>query len=132
MLKPGGLLLAVSINGFVSVLEGIFKGLNSDPLFLEMSYYDLATGQHRNPEDRSYLTTAYFHHPNELREEVEDAGFEVQKLIGVEGPGWLLSDFDEAWADDRRREELVRLATAVETEPALYGASTHILAVARA
>jgi ubiquinone/menaquinone biosynthesis C-methylase UbiE len=132
VLKPGGLLLAASINRFVSVLEGIFKGANNDPLFLEMSYRDLATGQHRSPEGRSYFTTAYFHYPDELRKEAEDAGFEVQSLVGIEGPGWLLSDFNEAWADDRRREELVRLADAVETEPSLLGVSTHILAVARA
>jgi len=28
------------------------------------------------------------HHPNELRAEVAEAGFSVEAVLGVEGPGW--------------------------------------------
>jgi hypothetical protein len=54
---------------------------------------DLIDGQHRNPSGRP----EYFHHPEELRAEVTDAGFAAAKVYGVEGPSWLLSDFGTPW-----------------------------------
>ena len=39
-----------------------------------------------------YFTTAYFHRPDELRAEMSGAGFIVDVLYGLEGPGWLLPD----------------------------------------
>src|SRR5205807_2243996 len=52
---------------------------------------DLREGQHRNPTDRpEWFTTAYFHHPTELREEVEAAGLIFEGMFGIEGPGWLM------------------------------------------
>jgi len=51
----------------------------------------LEDGQHRNDtEDLSYFTTAYFHRPEELVQELESAGFQDARVFGVEGPGWIL------------------------------------------
>jgi hypothetical protein len=49
----------------------------------------------------------------------------------VEGPGWLLRDFDERWADPERRERILFAARAVEQDSALLSMSAHLLAVAR-
>jgi hypothetical protein len=102
-----------------------------DPVPLHVEHA-LATGVHRNP-DRvpSWFTTAYFHRPKDLRAEVEDAGFADVRLIGVEGPAWLLGDLG-GWLDDGERRALLleRLAR-LEDEPALIGASAHLLALAR-
>ena len=89
-------------------------------------------GQHRNPLGRpDWFTTAFFHRPEELRAEVQEAGLALDALLAVEGPGSALADVNE-WLDDpERRELLLRAIRRVETEPSVLSASTHVLAVAR-
>ena len=69
--------------------------------------------------------------PQDLRSDVGDAGFEPVGLYGVEGPGWMLKDFDERWNDPERREILIRTARALESEPAVMGCSAHLIVVGR-
>jgi hypothetical protein len=57
------------------------------------------------------------------------AGFDCRAVLGLEGPGWILSDFDRRWADPRKREDLLRVARALEGEPSIVGLSAHLLAV---
>ncbi|HEU5431428.1 MAG TPA: hypothetical protein VFU81_07185, partial [Thermomicrobiales bacterium] len=78
--------------------------------------------------DPRWFTTAYFHHPGEVAAEARDAGLEPDALLGVEGPGWLLED---GWSDPARREGILTAARAIEREPAVLGASAHLLLVAR-
>jgi hypothetical protein len=75
------------------------------------------------------FTTAYLHRPEDLRREVMDAGFEVDGLYGVEGPGWILPDFLDRWNDERRRDVLVHVACARESEPAMVGSSAHLIVI---
>jgi hypothetical protein len=93
---------------------------------------DLTDGQHRNdtgiPE---FFTTAFFHLPGELEDEVREAGFAVSGVFAVEGPGASVPDFAGRWADPRSRTRLLDLVRRVEREPALLGASPHLLAVGR-
>ena len=74
---------------------------------------------------------AYLHRPEELHHELEAAGFEQVALYGVEGPGWMLVDFDRQWQDPVLRRDLLQVAAALEREPAVIGASAHLLAVGR-
>ena len=60
-----------------------------------------------------------------------DAGFDVEGLYGVEGPAWILSDFLERWNDPARREIVLRVARALESEPAMLGCSAHLIVVGR-
>jgi hypothetical protein len=92
---------------------------------------DLRDGQHRNPTDKDYFTTAFFHRPEDLTSEVIQAGFDLVDLLGVEGPAWLLPDLERRWADPGERERLLQTARAVEREPTLLGIHPHLLAVAR-
>jgi hypothetical protein len=93
---------------------------------------DLREGQHRNPEHRPHwFTTAFFHHPEELRAEVADAGLEVLELVGVEGLAGFLPRLDRRWERDRDRELILWSARVVEAEPSLLGLSAHLLVVAR-
>jgi ubiquinone/menaquinone biosynthesis C-methylase UbiE len=132
VLRPGGVLFAAAISRYASALDGLSRDGFADPSFGEIVEQDLKDGQHRNATDRiDYFTTAYFHRPEELREEVSDAGFECEAVIGLEGPGWLYADFDERWADARRREDLMKVARAFETEVSVVGVSAHLLAVGR-
>lgn len=132
ILRPGGRLLAAGISRFASALDGLFLRLMDDPEFLNIVRRDLAEGQHCNPSNHpAYFTTAFFHHPEELRAEVEEAGLRHEKTLAIEGPGWLLQDFEEHWNDEGRRQRLLDTVRAVESEASLLGASAHMMAIAR-
>ncbi len=132
VLKPRGVLLAAAISRFASALDGVREGYLADPAFAAIVDRDLTDGQHRNPTGKpEYFMDAFFHHPGELRGEIGEAGFEVDGVFGIEGPGWLAHDFDAWWADPERRERLLHLARRLESEPALSGLSAHLLAAAR-
>jgi ubiquinone/menaquinone biosynthesis C-methylase UbiE len=132
VLRPRGLLFVAAISAFASTYDGLKHGLVADPEFESIIERDVREGQHRNPSGRpDWFTTAFFHRPDELREEVGEAGFALEALLAVEGPGSSLPDVD-AWLDDpERREALLRAIRRVEAEPSLLGASSHLLAVAR-
>ena len=132
VLKPGGQLFAAAISRWASALDGLARDLFQDPRFTAIVERDLREGQHRNPTERvDYFTTAYFHRPDELRAELVGAGLVLEGLYGVEGPGWLLSDVTARLADPRRRDDLLRVARLLESEPSVLGLSAHLLAVAR-
>ena len=131
VLVPGGLLLSAYISRFASACDGIQEGALRDATFEAIVERDLVDGIHQNPTNRpEWFTTAYFHRPEEIRPEIEEAGLCFDNLIAVEGPGWMNQDLD-AWLDDgAARERLLRVLRRLETEPSLIGASAHILAVA--
>ena len=131
VLKPGGFLFAAGISRWASALDGLARDLFGDPRYVNIIERDLEDGQHRNPTEQFYFTTAYFHRPDELRGEVDRAGLLVEGVFGLEGPGWFLPDFADRWADPRRRADLLRLARAFEADEAILGVSAHLLAVAR-
>jgi len=132
VLRENGVLVAAGISRWASALDGLSRDLLGDPAFARIVERDLLDGCHQNPTERlDYFTTAYFHRPEELRSEVSDAGFVVEGLYGVEGPGWMLPDFMERWNDERRRENLLNVARMLESEPAMIGSSAHLVVVAR-
>jgi SAM-dependent methyltransferase len=131
VLRPAGLVVAAGVPRFASLLAGLFEGALRDPEFRAIVERDLVDGQHRNPTSRDYFTTAFFHHPDELRAEMAQAGFTVEAVLGVEGPGWALPDLAARWADPARRAEILAAARAIESEPSLLGLHAHVLAVGR-
>jgi ubiquinone/menaquinone biosynthesis C-methylase UbiE len=132
VLKPGGWLFAAGISRWASALDGLARDLFQDPRFASIVEQDLRDGQHRNPTDRQdYFTTAYFHRPEELAEEVRTAGLALNGVYGLEGPGWILPDVAARMADAERRATLLGVARLLETEPAMLGSSAHLLAVAQ-
>ena len=113
-------------------IVGIQGGMLRDAAFSAIVEQDLADGIHQNPTNRpEWFTTAYFHRPEEIRPEIEEAGLRFDSAIAVEGPGWVPEALD-AWLDDAAaRERLLRVLRRIETEPSLIGASAHVIAVAR-
>jgi SAM-dependent methyltransferase len=132
VLRPGGVVFAAAISRFASLFDGLARNLVDDPAFCEILKRDLATGQHRNPDHHpDYFTTAFFHHPDELAEEVAEAGFLLESLLPVEGPAWLLPNLADRMRDRAKQAQLLDLLRATEEEPSLIGASAHFLAIAR-
>ena len=131
-LRPAGVLVVAAISRFASTLDGIAGGHLDDPTFAEIVERDVATGQHRNPTGRpGWFTTAYFHHPDELADEVAASGLTPETLIAVEGPVWAGSELEQRLADPARRQPVIDAIRRIEREPSLLGASPHVLAVAR-
>ncbi|MCC5642981.1 class I SAM-dependent methyltransferase [Nostoc sp. CHAB 5824] len=132
VLKNGGLVFAVACSRFASLLDGLFRGWLDDPEFVEIVHRDLLEGQHRNPSNHpAYFTTAFFHHPDELKAEVEEVGLSCEKLLAIEGPGKLLQNFEEHWSEPSRRERLLQAIRWLETEPSTLGVSAHIMAIGK-
>jgi hypothetical protein len=103
-----------------------------DPAFLRIRDQDLIDGQHRNPTGTlTYFTTAYFHRPEDLRVELQEAGFSDVMVVGVEGVAWMFSDFESRWADEALRQDMLNIARALEAEPSVVGVSAHLLGIGR-
>jgi SAM-dependent methyltransferase len=132
VLGPGGVTFVAAISRFASLFDGLADEFLFDPDFRPIVERDLHEGQHRNPHRRPHwFTTAYFHHPDELRAELEGADLEVVELVGVEGLAGWLPQLDPRWRDAADRELILWAARVVEAEPSLLGLSAHLLAVAR-
>lgn len=132
VVRPGGFVFAAAISRFASLLDGLSREFLFDPGFRSIVEQDLRDGQHRNPNRTPHwFTTAYFHDPSELPDEATAAGLECVEVLGVEGAaGWFGAVFDR-WDDSTDREAILFAARAIEAEPSLLGASTHLLMVTK-
>jgi hypothetical protein len=123
--------MAAIISRFASLFSGLSSGDLFDPEFRAVVERDLKDGQHRNPGDKDWFTTAYFHHPNEVTQEAAEAGFEVEAVLGVEGIATWIPGIDLWWKDPERRQAIIDAARAIESEPTLLGLGPHVVAIAR-
>lgn len=133
VIVPGGLIAVAAISRFASLFDGLARGFLFDADFRKIVERDLAEGQHRNPNDRPHwFTTAYFHDPEQLRGELEEADLNVIELVGVEGLAGWLGHLGEKWDSEDGRETILYTARVVESEPSVLGLSGHLLAIGRA
>ncbi|WP_232101746.1 hypothetical protein [Paenibacillus sp. URB8-2] len=137
LLKPGGTLLAAAISRFGSTLWGLsVYGQKNDILeeqpFMSMIERELADGQHIRPEEYpNFIARAFFHLPNELKEEIEESGFNHLSTAAVEGPVWIVPTLAEKWGNPESRAALLRISSIVEEQESLLGMSPHLLAAAK-
>lgn len=134
ILKPGGVLFAAAISRYAVYHD--FGQLNQldDPHIAALSKDVLETGQNRQPCDheRNFFSySAYFHHPDELEQEVADAGFSHVEMLSVEGASWLFSGLGDIVKNEQSIQNLLHFIEQTETERSTMGASGHIMAVAR-
>lgn len=132
VLARDGVLFAAAISRWASALDGLARELFTDKRFGAIVERDIREGQHRNDTERpDFFTTAYFHRPDDLADEVSKAGLAVENLYGIEGPAWLLPDLTARWQDPQRRALILNVARMLEREPFVTGCSAHLLAVGR-
>lgn len=129
--RPGGLVVAAAISRFASLIAGLTQDEYHVPEFRSIIERDLVDGQHRNPVGRDYFTTAYFHHPDELRNELADAGLRDVELYAVESIVGAMPHLASDWRDPDRRSAILHLVRRVEQEPTLLGVGPHLLAFGR-
>jgi ubiquinone/menaquinone biosynthesis C-methylase UbiE len=132
VLAGSGTVAVAAISRYASALDGLARKLSLDPRFVKIRDRDLADGQHRNDTNNDdYFTTAYFHRPDDLRVELEGAGFHDVTVLGIEGPAWILPDFDARWDNPALQKDLLDIARALESEPSVIGVSAHLLGIGR-
>jgi ubiquinone/menaquinone biosynthesis C-methylase UbiE len=133
VVRPNGLVAVAAISRFASLFDGLARQLLFESGFIDVVTQDLATGQHRNPGDRAHWwTTAFFHHPHQLGDEVAEAGLATQELVGIEGLAVYIPQLAGMWENAANRDTILWSARAVDREPTLLGLSPHLLLVARA
>lgn len=132
VLKRGGLLFGVGISRFASAIDGLIRGYIIDPQFVKIVEQDLRTGRHRNPTDNlAYFTDAFFRRPEELRAEIEAAGFKSLNLVAIESFGYAIPNLRQYWRNARRRQTLLGILRKIESEPSLLGVGPHLMCIAR-
>lgn len=131
VLRPAGLLFAAGISRYAALLDLLVRlDRFHEPDVAARVREAVATGVFRGHAE-GLFTTAYFHEPAELAGEVAAAGLGNVEVFNIEGPGFLVGNFAERWADPGRREALLEAARLVERDPTMIGASSHLLAVGR-
>ena len=133
ILKPGGVLFAAAITRWALRLDGI-ASLRLYEEFPEVRMLvDEAERTGVIPILHEQGFTGYTHRPEQLREEVASAGFDVEDLVAVEGIAFAFAatDLNERLETPDGLEVLLEVARAIERVPELIGLGTHLLATAR-
>lgn len=136
VLRPGGMLAVAAINRYASFFENAAIGV------LEREGAQAAvdgiarTGMLFQPP-RGHFTTAFFHEPAQLLDEVAAAGFAGGQVYSVEGPAWGLlkaaeRNGERVKDDDPLFQSVLAAARLAEPFPALMASASHLLAVATA
>jgi SAM-dependent methyltransferase len=131
VLKPNGIFIASYISRFASLIDGVSENRLADDVFAKIVEADLESGQHRNPTNcPEYFTDAYFHHPDDCKNELKEAGFSDVKLINIEGPFWSYPDIEAQMANEKVRSRILKFLDQIECEETLMGTGAHLMTVA--
>jgi SAM-dependent methyltransferase len=129
VLRPGGVLLAFAITRYAGLIFGLLRGYVFDFSYLEMIRTEVKTGLRENPPAWSgSIPNAFFHHPDELKGELQAGGLIHEDTLGILGPAWMVPNLDASWQDEAQREVILEIARLTENEPVL---GPRLMAVAR-
>jgi SAM-dependent methyltransferase len=130
--RPGAPVLASAISRWAPRLHGYL----AERLYERSEFFTrlvrVVEESGRLNDDQPGWFTGYCHRPQQLREEVEEAGLVVEDLVGLEGLAFALGDLGRRLGDPTDRQVVLDCARAIEGVPELLGLSPHLLVVARA
>jgi SAM-dependent methyltransferase len=126
VVRPGGLVVAATINRFAGLHDTLRSGAYFEPANRAATDACVATGEFRPADEQHLFTTAYFHQPTEVPAEFEEAGLDVRGQYGLEGAAWLLG-IEERLDDPAQRALVLEALRRAESEPSLLGVSGHLL-----
>jgi len=130
--RSGGIVLGFSINYAASTLAGLMQGLVHRRKFFEMCAEELTTGIHNPPDGFPWLLAeAYYHRPEELKEEFEGQGLVYLNIHAVEGMAWLDKDYFASMSDEVRKATLMDLIEITENDLNLLSFSPHMMIAAK-
>jgi SAM-dependent methyltransferase len=123
--RPGAPVFAGAVSRHTTLLDYAAEG-HLDEEKARLAARVIETGHY---EGRFGFTDAYFHTPQELGEEVAAGGLESVVVFGVQGPMWTVLDAYGIERFDELLPAALLCARAVEQDPAVMAASSHLLAV---
>jgi SAM-dependent methyltransferase len=130
--RSGGLVIAEALSRFYPIFEALAAGRRPDPDWPGDTTRFLADGQYRNPgDDPAHFTISYFHRPEELPGEIQDAGLILHELVAVSGNVKLMPDLAERLDAAESRDRLLSVLRLVEAGPSLLGMSQNFVAISR-
>jgi len=128
VLKDNGILLGFAINYTASTLAGLLNGLIHKKTFFEMCKEELATGIHDQPDDFPWLLAeAYYHKPEQLRNEFAHQELTYLNTYAVEGIAWLDKDYFSNMQHESRKKTLTELLQITENDSGLLSLSPHMM-----
>ncbi len=128
VLKNNGIILGFAINYTASTLVGLLNGLIHKKPFFEMCKEELTTGIHNVPDDFPWLLAeAFYHKPEQLKDEFVDQGLTYLTTYAVEGMAWLDKDFFANMLNCKRRKTLIELIQVTENDSFLLPFSPHMM-----
>jgi ubiquinone/menaquinone biosynthesis C-methylase UbiE len=126
--RPNAAVMAAGISRYATLMD-----IGSDGRLTEHTEPFLRrlhqTGEFRG--DVVGFTTAYFHMPAELRDEMTEAELVDAEVFGIEGPAAPTLRALGSDCLEQRLDAAVRAARMVEDDPQMLAASAHLLAVGR-
>ncbi|HEV8463326.1 MAG TPA: class I SAM-dependent methyltransferase [Gaiellaceae bacterium] len=128
--RSGGIVAATVISRYAGLLDHLKGGRIADPAVFVNVMAQTVNGRRVPPEHRiGVFPDAYFHLPQELADEFEEAGLGTADIYAVQGLGWLATEFLELWADPVGQAHVLEIAERFEREPSVQAISPHLLAV---
>ncbi len=125
LLKPNGQLFAVGISRFASLMDSLYKEvLDSKKQVIKQ---ELVTGVHHKISEG--FDFGYLHTPSELKEEIQQSGFQNVSILAIEGPVWHKGIMANLYKDQNNWQELLTIIEKIEAEESILGASAHIMAI---
>jgi 2-polyprenyl-3-methyl-5-hydroxy-6-metoxy-1,4-benzoquinol methylase len=132
VLKSNGIVFAAVISRYASMIDGFLNNFIEDNEFRKMVIDDLNNGNHINRTGKEkYFTTAYFHYPEELKTEIEEAGLVFEKMLAVEGFGCCITNIENKMKDEQYQKFLLECLRKTEEESSIIGMSFHYLGIGR-
>lgn len=128
VLKNNGIILGFAINYTASTLVGLLNGLIHKGPFFEMCKEELTTGKHNPPDDFPWLLAeAYYHKPEQLKDEFLKQELTYLNMYAVEGMAWLDKYFFVNMLNVKRRKTLIELIQITENDSYLLPFSPHMM-----
>ena len=129
VLKPGGVLMCALISRYASLLDGFGEMLIEDERFFKILDGGLETGLH-SPGDTHFFTSAFFHTPSDITDELKTSGFDDIDLVAVEGFARAVNT-DELLKNEVHTRLLLEYIRRTERAHELMGMSDHFFAITR-
>jgi SAM-dependent methyltransferase len=130
IVRTGGPIFIAAISRWAPRLDGVLQErlYEDSPDFLSLLPEVERSGNLPPVVPNGFV--GYTHRPGDLADEVSDAGWHLDDLVGVEGLPLAGIDMESRIADPSAWEVLLDAARAIERIPELLGVSPHLIATA--
>ncbi|GAA0728448.1 hypothetical protein GCM10009430_37630 [Aquimarina litoralis] len=128
VLKSDGIILGFAINYTASTLVGLLNGLIHKNSFFKMCKEELTTGIHNPPDDFPWLLAeAYYHKPEQLKDEFINQGLTHINTYAIEGMAWLDKEYFTNMLNNKKQKTLLELIKITENDSYLLPFSPHMM-----